>query len=118
MIAVILCLAQDLDFHHDGTKLGLKPFEINMCWRLWWHICLLDVWSCEDHGSVPIINDHFYDAKLLMNTNNDNISPASRDLPVEGIGFTDMTSSLMRHELTIVYCQLMRVPTGDKSRIS
>ncbi|KAJ5157189.1 uncharacterized protein N7482_008289 [Penicillium canariense] len=100
MNSVILRLAQGLGVHRDGTNFSLKPFETEMRRRLWWHICLLDVRSSEDHGTDPLINESMYDTRLPLNINDDDITPEMTVAPEERVGFTDVTFCLIRCEIT------------------
>ncbi|KAJ6119428.1 hypothetical protein N7523_003708 [Penicillium sp. IBT 18751x] len=105
MNSVILRLAQGLGLHRDGTNFALKPFETEMRRRLWWHICLMDVRSSEDHGTDPLIHDSMYDTRLPLNVNDDDIYPEMTDTPTEREGCTDVTFCLVRCEIT---CALRR----------
>lgn len=46
-------LAQSRGIHRDGSCLKLSKFDCEMRRRLWWHICLLDTASSEDHACSP-----------------------------------------------------------------
>lgn len=105
MNSVILRLAQGLGIHRDGTNFALKPFETEMRRRLWWHICLMDVRSSEDHGTDPLINESMYDTRLPLNVNDDDIHPEMTETPTEREGCTDVTFCLIRCEIT---CALRR----------
>lgn len=98
--SVILRLAQGLGIHRDGTNFALKPFETEMRRRLWWHICLMDVRSSEDHGTDPLINESMYDTRLPLNVNDDDIHPDMTEAPAEREGCTDVTFCLIRCEIT------------------
>ncbi|KAJ5444234.1 uncharacterized protein N7458_008106 [Penicillium daleae] len=100
MNSVILRLAQGLGLHRDGTNFSLKPFETEMRRRLWWHICLMDVRSSEDHGTDPLINENMYDTRLPLNINDDDITPEMTETPSEREGVTDVTFCLIRCEIT------------------
>jgi hypothetical protein len=93
-------LAQALGVHRDGTNFGLSPFETEMRRRLWWHICLLDTRAAEDHGADPSFTEAFYDARLPLNINDDDISPETKETPKERQGTTEMTFCLIRFELS------------------
>jgi hypothetical protein len=105
MTSVIFRLAQGLGLHRDGTNFALKPFETEMRRRLWWHICLMDVRSSEDHGTDPLIHDNMYDTRLPLNVNDDDIYPEMTETPTEREGCTDVTFCLVRCEIT---CALRR----------
>ncbi|RHZ63390.1 hypothetical protein CDV55_104886 [Aspergillus turcosus] len=100
MTAVVLRLAQGIGLHRDGTNFGLKPFETEMRRRLWWHICLLDIRSAEDHGTDAQIHDRMYDTRLPLNINDDDITLDMQEPPEERVGFTEMTFCLVRCEIT------------------
>ena len=93
-------IAQALGIHRDGTSFGLSPFETEMRRRLWWHICVLDTRSAEDHGADPSFTEAFYDARLPLNINDEDICPATKETPQERQGSTEMTFSLIRFELS------------------
>ncbi|RAL09859.1 putative C6 transcription factor [Aspergillus homomorphus CBS 101889] len=101
MTALVLRLAQGLGLHRDGTKFGLKPFDTEMRRRLWWHICLLDIRSSEDHGTDSQIHERIYDTRLPLNVNDDDITPDMPEPPPERIGFTEMTFCLIRCDITV-----------------
>jgi hypothetical protein len=105
MNSIILRLAQGLGLHRDGTNFALKPFETEMRRRLWWHICLMDIRSSEDHGTDPLIHDSMYDTRLPLNVNDDDIYPEMTEAPAEREGCTDVTFCLVRCEIT---CALRR----------
>ncbi|KAJ5178984.1 hypothetical protein N7492_002194 [Penicillium capsulatum] len=100
MTSVILRLAQGLGVHRDGTNFALKPFETEMRRRLWWHICLMDVRTSEDHGTDPLIHENLYDVRLPLNVNDDDIYPEMIEAPTEREGCTDVTFCLIRCEIT------------------
>ncbi|PYH43297.1 putative C6 transcription factor [Aspergillus saccharolyticus JOP 1030-1] len=101
MTALVLRLAQGLGLHRDGTKFGLKPFDTEMRRRLWWHICLLDIRSSEDHGTDSQINERIYDTRLPLNVNDDDLRPDMHEPPPERIGCTEMTFCLIRCDITV-----------------
>ncbi|EPS27883.1 hypothetical protein PDE_02827 [Penicillium oxalicum 114-2] len=105
MTSIILRLAQGLGLHRDGTNFALKPFETEMRRRLWWHICLLDARSSDDHGTDSQINEFMYDTRLPLNINDDDITPEATEPPTEREGVTDLTFCLIRCEIA---CALRR----------
>jgi hypothetical protein len=94
-------LAQALGIHRDGTHFGLPPFETEMRRRLWWHISILDNRSSEDHGTDPTFTEQFYDTKLPLNVNDEDIWPGMVDPPTPRLGATEMTFCLIRFELSV-----------------
>jgi hypothetical protein len=113
MTAVVLRLAQGIGLHRDGTNFGLKPFETEMRRRLWWHICLLDIRSAEEHGTDAQIHDRMYDTRLPLNINDDDITIDMQQPPEERVGFTEMTFCLVRCEITAALKRVSYMcPTG------
>ena len=110
-----LRLAQAIGIHRDGSNFGLGPFETEIRRRLWWHICILDVRSSEDHGTDPSIFEAFYDTKLPLNISDDDISPDSTEPPRERPGCTEMTFCLIRFEVSVTIRRLNYVAPGNGS---
>lgn len=115
MSAVMLRIASGLGIHRDGTNFGLSPFETEMRRRLWWHIFIVDVRTAEDHGTDPMISETMYDTKLPLNINDEDISPDSKTFPSERVGFTEMTFTLIRSQISIIYRRLNYTPPGQNS---
>jgi hypothetical protein len=105
-------LAQSLGIHRDGSNFGISPFETEMRRRLWWHICILDVRSSEDHGTDPSIFEQFYDSRLPLNINDEDISPETTISPTERVGCTEMTFCLIRFEVSVTVRRLTYIPPG------
>ncbi|PGH10193.1 hypothetical protein AJ80_07552 [Polytolypa hystricis UAMH7299] len=101
MIAIVLRIAQGLGIHRDGSMFGLNPFETEMRRRLWWHICILDFRAAEDHGCDPAIHEGFYDTRLPLNINEEDLSPDMTEPPEERVGCTVMTLGLIRCEAIV-----------------
>lgn len=93
-------LAQSLGIHRDGSHFGLNPFDTEMRRRLWWHLSLLDNRAAEDHGTDPTFTEQFYDTKIPMNFNDEDIYPGMKEYPAERQGATEMTFCLIRFELS------------------
>ena len=66
-----------------------------------WHISILDNRSAEDHGTDPTFNEQFYDTKLPLNVNDEDIYPEMKEPPKERDGATEMTFCLIRFELSV-----------------
>lgn len=94
-------IAQALGIHRDGSHFGLPPFDIEMRRRLWWHISILDNRSSEDHGTDPTFSEQFYDTKLPLNVNDEDIWPGMLEPPTPRVGATEMTFCLIRFELSV-----------------
>ncbi|KAF4502491.1 bikaverin cluster-transcription factor [Fusarium agapanthi] len=101
LTSLVFHIAQAMGLHRDGTTFSLKPFDIELRRRLWWHICLLDMRSSEFHGYEPIVRGDMFDTKLPLNINDGDLTPHMADVPVEHEGYTQMTFCLIR-------CEVMR----------
>ncbi|PGH17921.1 hypothetical protein AJ79_00820 [Helicocarpus griseus UAMH5409] len=101
MVAIVVRMAQGIGVHRDGSTFKLQPFETEMRRRIWWHICLLDFQAAEDHGCDPFIHEAFYDTRIPLNINDDDISQDSKETPEEREGCTDLTFTLIRCEVTV-----------------
>ncbi|KAJ5545874.1 hypothetical protein N7494_003459 [Penicillium frequentans] len=117
MDAIVLRLAQGLGLHRDGTNFALKPFETEMRRRLWWHICLMDIRSSEDHGTVPLIHEGMYDTRLPLNVNDDDLYPEMTEAPMERECCTDMTFTLIRCEITSALRRVDYTCPGNRFRM-
>ncbi|KAJ5934337.1 hypothetical protein N7466_003884 [Penicillium verhagenii] len=117
MDAIILRLSQGLGLHRDGTNFALKPFETEMRRRLWWHICLMDVRSSEDHGTDPLIHESMYDTRVPLNINDDDLYPEMTEAPVERDCCTDMTFCLIRCEITSALRRVNYTCPGSRFRM-
>ncbi|KIX04547.1 uncharacterized protein Z518_05417 [Rhinocladiella mackenziei CBS 650.93] len=107
-------LAQAIGIHRDGTNFGLNPFDTEMRRRLWWQLSLLDNRSAEDHGTDPTFTEQFYDTKLPMNLNDEDLSPGMKECPPERQGATEMTFCLIRFEISIFSRRFnFTAPGGD-----
>lgn len=97
-LAVRSC--QAIGLHRDGTNFpNLGPFDIEMNRRLFWVLSILDLRSAEDQGTDPILVEGSYDTKFPSNLDDSDISPGMTEYPSPREGATDMTFSLMRHEI-------------------
>lgn len=116
LAAIVQRIAQGMGLHRDGTTFSLKPFETEMRRRLWWHICILDIRAAEDHGADPSIHEAFYDTRLPLNINDEDISPDSKELPEDRIGCTELTFCLIRCEVTLAVRRLHYLPPNSTCR--
>lgn len=93
--AVVIRLAQSLQLHRDGEKLGLSPFETEMRRRLWWYICILDMLSSEDQAMDTLIRPGTFDTQFPSNIDGEDLSPEMTQVPPEQKVFTDITHCIM-----------------------
>lgn len=69
--------------------------------RIWWQICLLDIRASEYHGSDYDVAKQYYDAKVPLNINDDNLVPGSVDRPLPHNGITEISLLLIRYEVIL-----------------
>ncbi|KAJ6189976.1 fungal-specific transcription factor domain-containing protein [Penicillium mononematosum] len=103
MTAVILRLAQRLELHRESALSATFPMNAEMSRRVWWHILALDVQSAEDHCTEPLIHDGQFDTRFPLNINDEDLVLGAEGFPCERSGYTDMTFSLIRFEITATY---------------
>ena len=107
-------LAHSIALHRDGTNLKLRPFETEMRRRLWWQLYLLGSRAAEDEGVEPSFSAAYYDVRLPLNINDNDISMETKEPPREREGTTEMTFCLIRFELSREKCKMnmMRYERG------
>lgn len=103
MIAVILRLAQRLELHRESSLSVTSPLNAEMSRRLWWHILALDVQCAEDHRTEPLIHNRQFDTRFPLNINDEDLVLGAKEFPCERSGYTNMTFSLIRFEVTATY---------------
>jgi len=113
MTGIAIRIAQATGLHRDGTVFNLSPFETEMRRRLWWQVVLLDLRAAEDHGTDPTIGEQFFDTKMPLNINDEDISKDSTEFPPERTGCTEMTFCLIRFEVTRTIRRLSYIPPGN-----
>ncbi|KAJ5314121.1 uncharacterized protein N7443_001005 [Penicillium atrosanguineum] len=99
LTALIYHIARAMGLHRDGSNFGLRPLEIELRRRLWWHICLLDIRSSEYHGCEPIVQYSMFDTKPPLNINDSDLTVNMNEPPAEHEGATEMTFCLIRCEV-------------------
>ena len=93
-------LAQSIGLHRDGTVFALPPFETELRRRLWWQIYASDTRISEDHGTTPTVREAVFDTRLPLNINDDDIFPGMTQTLIPRHGWTDMTHTLLRFEIS------------------
>ncbi|KAF2148887.1 hypothetical protein K461DRAFT_232285 [Myriangium duriaei CBS 260.36] len=105
-------LAECMGLHRDGTLYGFSPVETHVRRLVWYHLCFLDIRTCEATGPRLQIHKEDYDTKLPLNVNEADLlnnPPPTEDLPY----FTDMTLTRIRFETS----EMHRVVWAEQSRI-
>lgn len=99
--AVVIRLAQSQGIHRDGKETGLSPFNTEVCRRLWWHICILDMLCSEDQSVDMQIRPGTFNTQFPVNVNGDELDTSMLEPPLGRQGFTDIT-------LCIVTCFILK----------
>jgi hypothetical protein len=81
--------------------------------RLWWQVCVLDRQSTNDRGSDPIITTNSFNTQLPLNVNDCDLIPGDPDEIQSREEYTDVTLSLVCHELFDIERRLNYVPAGE-----
>lgn len=81
----------------DSSHSSESFFEQQMRRRLWYTICVLDVYSSFDRGSEPVIAHKSVHPRLPFNINDSDFSPDSEDYFSDRDGLTDMTKALVQY---------------------
>jgi hypothetical protein len=99
--------------HREESFASLRPFDKEMRRRLWWQIFVLDEQAAQDRGSDPIITKNSYNTRKPSHVDDDDLNPEDVEEPKEKEYFTDMTFSLISHEVSETMIELNFVPAGE-----
>lgn len=113
LAALALQQAQSQGLHRDPTNFRIPPFETEMRRRLWWHIYLQDARAAEDYGADPSSHQFFFDTKMPLNVNDDELWPEMTETPNEQAGASDMTFCLVRFELANMQRKLRLLASAE-----
>lgn len=107
-------LGQALDLHREARQDETFPpystFDTELRRRLWWQITLLDRHASFDRASDPIITYGSYNTRMPVNIDDSNLD-VDADLTLEDrYEYTDVTLSLVCHEVFDAERQLNFVP--------
>ena len=103
-------LAQSIGLHRDGASLHLSPFDTEMRLRLWWHLCVLDSRAPEDQGFELTIDVLNRGLRLPLNVDDNQLFPSMTQLPIETVGWTEMSFFLIQTES----CRLLHPVLGTR----
>ncbi|KAL8865503.1 MAG: hypothetical protein Q9174_006851, partial [Haloplaca sp. 1 TL-2023] len=106
MVGALVRLAQCAGLHRDPSVTDVSPLECHIRGLLWYQICFLDLHTCEQQGPQPMIHADDFDTPLPMNV--DDIAFETSSLPVPSNGWTDVTFSLIRYEITEIHRVIFR----------
>lgn len=92
-------IMQRMGIHRDGDGMGLRPFDVELRRRLYWHLVTLDTYAGRISGTSDAGPPKTWDTKLPSNINDDQIHPGMTEAPHVHTGATDMMFSLVRIKL-------------------
>lgn len=117
LLATAVRVAQALNLHVESLGPTETFFNQQMRKRLWFTICLLDVQTCFDPDSRPLIPLEMTQPTLPLNVNDSDFDPSFvvgdlNDLP-ERDEVTDVTFALFTYNLQICGRRLYYIPRGE-----
>lgn len=81
--------------------------------RLWWQICLIDRQASVDRGSDPIVTTNSFSTQLPLHINDEDLTPDDPHEVQPREEYTEITLSLICHEIFDVERRLNYVPAGE-----
>jgi hypothetical protein len=85
--------------------------------RLWWQICVLDRQASADRGSDPIITTNSFSTPFPLHVNDEDLIPDDSSDVQPREEYTDITLSLVCHEVFDIERRLNYVPAGESDRL-
>jgi hypothetical protein len=113
-IAHALGLHRELDVGKYPSS--YLPFEREMRRRLWWQICNLDTHASVDRGSDPIVRPKSFNTQLPLHVNDVDLVPGDPREVRPRDEYTDVTISLVIHEVFDIERRLNYVLAGESDR--
>ncbi|KAL8660084.1 MAG: hypothetical protein Q9226_000076 [Calogaya cf. arnoldii] len=97
LVGTALRIAECMGLHRDGTEYGFGPVETHVRRLIWYHICFLDIRTCEAQGPRPHIRSEEFDTQFPLNVDDEELE--AMDPPTMSASrWTDMTLTLIRME--------------------
>ena len=96
-------IMQRMGIHRDGEGMGLRPFDVELRRRLYWHLVSLDTYAGRISGTSDAGPPNTWDTKLPSNINDDQIHPEMTEVPCVRPGATDMMFSLVGIKLGTLF---------------
>ena len=120
MTSLAVRIAHALGLHREmlggnGTS-QYPPFQKELRRRLWWQICALDRHASTDRGSDPIITTKSFSTQLPLNINDEDLIRDDHRNVKSRQEYTDITLSLVIHEVFDVERRLNYVLAGEFDR--
>ena len=120
LTSLVVRIAHALGLHREmfGGKYTspYPPFERELRRRLWWQICTLDMHASTDRGSDPIIITKSFSTQLPLNINDEDLIPDDHRDVQSRQEYTDVTLSLVIHEVFDIERRLNYVLAGESDR--
>jgi Fungal specific transcription factor domain len=120
LISLAVRIAHALGLHRErsGGRYASPylPFEREMRRRLWWQICVLDRQASADRGSDPIITTNSFSTPFPLHVNDEDLLPDDPHEVQPREEYTDITMSLVCHEVFDIERRLNYVPAGEYER--
>ncbi|KAE8372168.1 hypothetical protein BDV26DRAFT_286185 [Aspergillus bertholletiae] len=110
---IAIRLARSIGLHRDGGSLNLSPFESELRLRVWWHLCILDSRSPEDHGfelTADLLN---HGPRLPLNVNDDQLYPSMEELPTESEEWSEMSFCIGQIKVTRLLHPILGIRSKD-----
>lgn len=112
LVGTALRIAECMGLHRDGTEYGFGPVETHVRRLIWYHICFLDIRTCEAQGPRPHIRSDEFDTQFPLNVDDEELE--APDPPTTSASrWTDMTLTLIRMEAN----EMSRVVWVDRLRL-
>ncbi|KAL8817302.1 MAG: hypothetical protein Q9223_003838 [Gallowayella weberi] len=96
----------------DGTEYGFGPVETHVRRLIWYHICFLDIRTCEAQGPRPHIRADEFDTQFPLNVDDEELE-AAEPPTTSASRWTDMTLTLIRLESN----EMCRVVWADRPKL-
>lgn len=101
-----------MGLHRDGTEYGFGPIETHVRRLIWYHICFLDIRTCEAQGPRPHIRADEFDTQLPLNVDDEELE-APEPPTTSASRWTDMSLTLIRMECN----EMCRVVWVDRQKL-
>ncbi|KAL8675093.1 MAG: hypothetical protein Q9168_000464 [Polycauliona sp. 1 TL-2023] len=112
LVGTALRIAECMGLHRDGTEYGFGPIETHVRRMIWYHICFLDIRTCEAQGPRPHIRSDEFSTQFPLNVDDEELD--ALDAPtVSAARWTDMTLTLIRMEAN----EMCRVVWVDRLKL-
>ncbi|KAL8697321.1 MAG: hypothetical protein Q9224_002376 [Gallowayella concinna] len=112
LVGTALRIAECMGLHRDGTEYGFGPVETHVRRLIWYHICFLDIRTCEAQGPRPHIRADEFDTQFPLNVDDEELE-AAEPPTTSASRWTDVTLTLIRLESN----EMSRVVWVDRAKL-